>query len=158
MLSCDPAFHSLALTQIPGADYVDVILRPLPTGATTDPSDWLRATFDVRHSPFWLRAVFGLRQAVVPLLGIERSPADVFAVQQASANEALTWASERHLDFAAALGVDAEQRLVRLTTTVRLHGWRGRVYFLPVRLVHRLVAGAMLRTAARQFAQKASRV
>jgi len=32
----------------------------LPTGATTDPSDWLRATFDVRHSPFWLRALFGL--------------------------------------------------------------------------------------------------
>jgi hypothetical protein len=153
MSSYEPAFRSLALTRLPGADYVDVIVQPMPTGATTDPSDWLRATFDVRHSPVWLRALFGLRQALVPLLGLERSPADVFAVQQVSASEALTYASERHLDFAAALAVDAEQRLVRLITTVRLHGWRGRVYFLPVRLVHRVVAGAMLRRAARQFGE-----
>ncbi|MGI8537740.1 MAG: DUF2867 domain-containing protein [Mycobacteriales bacterium] len=151
MSSVEPAFRSMALVWLPEPDYVDVIVRPLPRGATTDPTAWLRATFDVRRSPAWLKALFGLRQAAVPLLGIERSPRDRFAIQEVSAEEALTHASERHLDFAAALGVDAEQHLVRLTTTVRLHGWRGRVYFLPVRLAHRTIAGSMLRRAAREL-------
>lgn len=42
-------------------------------------------------------------------------------------------------------------RLVRVTTTVRLHGWRGRLYFAPVRLVHPIVVGAMIRGANRAF-------
>lgn len=156
MSTLEPAFRSLALTRLPDADYVDVIVLPLPAGATTDPTAWLRATFDVRRTPGWIKALFALRQVLVPLLGIERSPADTFAIREVSSQEAMTHASERHLDFAAALGVDAEQRLVRLTTTVALHGWRGRAYFLPVRLVHRPIAGAMLRRAARELSRDAA--
>ncbi|MFD0660909.1 DUF2867 domain-containing protein [Thermocatellispora tengchongensis] len=50
------------------------------------------------------------------------------------------------------MAVDAEARLVRITTTVRLKGWRGRVYFWPVRLVHPIVVRAMLRSAQRRLA------
>src|SRR5690606_18779294 len=60
----------------------------------------------------------------------------------------------RHLDFRCAVGVDAGAGLVRITTAVRLHGWRGHVYFTPVRLVHPAVVDAMARRASRQPARR----
>jgi hypothetical protein len=35
---------------------------------------------------------------------------------------------------------------------VRLHGWRGRLYLAPVRLLHPVITNAMLRGAARALA------
>ena len=69
----------------------------------------------------------------------------VMALQQRGLTHevALVGFDDRHLDFRAAVGVDAPARLVRVTTTVRLHGWRGRVYFAPVRLLHPVVVRSM---------------
>lgn len=147
-----PAFRSLALTRLPNADYVDVVFLDLPPGVTTDPVRWTQAVFSVRDTPAWIKALFVLREGLVPLIGVPHAPTDVFAVREVSGDEALVCAQDRHLDFAAGVGVDAEQGLVRLTTTVRLHGWRGAVYFAPVRLLHRPVCAAMLRRAARKLA------
>lgn len=66
--------------------------------------------------------------------------------------EALIVADERHLDFRVAVGVDSRANLLRVTTVVRLHGWRGKVYFAPVRLLHGPVVQAMLRRAIRRLA------
>ena len=41
--------------------------------------------------------------------------------------------------------------MLRVTTTVRLHNTRGRLYFAPVRLAHPIVMRAMLRSAARSW-------
>lgn len=147
----DPAFRSQALEQIPDADYVDVLVVPLPPGATHDPVRWVDATFGVGDAPPWVRALFALRQSVVGLVGISRGAGDDFTIRQVLGDEALVHVDEQHLEFAAGLGVDAESGLVRLTTTVRLHNWRGRLYFAPVRALHRPVAGAMLRRAARRL-------
>jgi hypothetical protein len=37
---------------------------------------------------------------------------------------------------------------------VRLHGWRGRLYFAPVKLVHPSVVRGMLRRAAGILAER----
>ena len=147
-----PAFRSLALIRIPNADYVDVVFLDLPTGVTTDPVRWTQAVFSVRDTPAWIKALFVLREGLVPLIGVPQAPEDVFTVREVSGEEALVCAQDRHLDFAAGVGVDAEQGYVRLTTTVRLHGWRGALYFAPVRVLHRPVCAAMLRRAAKQLA------
>lgn len=55
-------------------------------------------------------------------------------------------------DFADVCVVDAAAALVRVVTAVRLKGWRGRLYFGPVRLLHPVVVRAMLRRAARGLA------
>jgi len=39
-----------------------------------------------------------------------------------------------------------------VTTAVRLKGWRGRVYFVPVRLLHDPVTRSMMASAANQLA------
>ena len=148
-----PAFRSLALDAIPRPDHVDVIAVALPPGSTTDPSEWTRMIFSVGSTPIWVRILFGLRQLLVPLIGVRPGDPDTaFAVRRVVGEEALVEASDRHLDFAAGIGVDTERRLVRLVTVVRLHGWRGRLYFAPVALVHPAVARSMMRRAARRLA------
>jgi hypothetical protein len=130
-----------------------VIAVVLPPGSTTDPAEWTRAIFSVASTPVWVRVLFGLRQLLVPLIGVRPGDPDTaFAVRRVVGEEALVEASDRHLDFAAAIGVDAERRLVRLVTVVRLHGWRGRLYFAPVALVHPAVVRSMMRRAARRLA------
>jgi len=147
-----PAFRSLALDAIPRPDHVDVIAVGLPPGSTTDPSEWTRTIFSVDSTPTWVRVLFGLRQLLVPLIGVRPGdPGTAFAVRRVVGEEALVEASDRHLDFAAGIGVDAERRLVRLVTVVRLHGWRGRLYFAPVALVHPAVVRSMMRRAARRL-------
>ncbi len=130
-------------------DYADVAIIALPHGTPTDPAQWARTIFSMRTSPAWVRAALGLRQLVVPLMGIARSPRNTFAVDEVSSNEALICASERHLDFRCAVGVDEEAGLVTVTTAVELHGLRGLLYFAPVRLAHPIVVHSMLTRAAR---------
>lgn len=144
-----PAFRSLALDEIPRPDHLDVIAIPLPAGATTDPATWARAIFARASTPFWVQLAFVLRQLLVPLIGVRPGSTGVlFRVRRVVGEEALLAASDRHLDFACGVGVDAERELVRVTTAVRLHGWRGRLYFAPVGVVHPVVVRAMLRRAA----------
>ncbi|QCQ93648.1 DUF2867 domain-containing protein [Rhodococcus sp. SGAir0479] len=142
-----PAFWSMALEDIPRPDYVDVVAVPLPAGATDDPRVWAETVFAVDASPRWVRLAFAVRQMLVPLIGVPRGGRDVFAVARVQDGEALVSADDRHLDFRAAVAVDAETRLVRMTTVVRLKGWRGRVYFAPVGVVHPVVVQSMLRRA-----------
>lgn len=152
-----PAFRSRTLEDIPRPDVLDVIAVPLPEGAPEDPAVWAREIFGAASPPLWVRAAMGLRQAVVPLLGIRPAPRDVFAVRDVVGEEALIAVDDRHLDFRCGVGVDPVARLVRVTTAVRLKGVRGRVYFAPVGLAHPAVVTAMLRRTARRLTRPAPR-
>lgn len=140
---------SLALRDIPRPDYADAAIAPLPAGAPTDPEAWARRMFSVRAMPRWVAAALALRQLLVPLMGIPRAAEDTFAVRDRAGDEVLLAADDTHLDFRCAVAVDPEAGLLRVTTAVRLHGWRGRAYFAPVRLLHPIVVQAMIRSAGR---------
>lgn len=99
--------------------------------------------------PWWVNALMGLRAALVPLIGLRSAPEGVFEVTEVVGDEALMVFDDDHLEFRCAVGVDRGAGLVRLTTVVRLHGWRGHVYFTPVSLLHPLVVNAMLRRTRR---------
>lgn len=122
--------------------------------APTDPVVWARAIFSARSTPLWVKAAVGVRQLLVPLLGVRPTRRGVFDVDRVVGEEALIAHDDVHLDFRAAVGVDAEARLVRVTTAVRFHGWRGRLYFVPVRPLHGAVVRAMLRRAVRRLARR----
>ncbi|MDQ0634588.1 hypothetical protein QFZ40_002497 [Arthrobacter pascens] len=158
-----PAFRSLALDSIPFPDYADVIVLPVPDGlhngdggekgAIEDPRVWAEALFSAKSMPAWVVALMGLRQTVVGLIGASRATAGVFAVSEVRGEEALISTDDRHLDFRCGVAYDAGARLLRVTTTVRLKGWRGRLYFFPVRLLHPLVVHAMMARAVRRLTQ-----
>ncbi|GAA1810287.1 DUF2867 domain-containing protein [Agromyces neolithicus] len=151
MASTGPVFNSLVFDEIAAPDHLDLIAVPLPRRAPVDPAIWASELFTIPSTPVWVRAAFLVRQALAPLIGVPRGDrATAFAVQRVVGEEALIVTPDRHLDFACAVGVDVERRLVRVVTAVRLHGWRGHVYFAPVKLAHPLVVTSMLRrTAAR---------
>jgi hypothetical protein len=146
------AFWSIAFADIPAPDYADAIIGVLPDGAPLDPADWARTLFSIAAMPRWVAAAMGVRQLLVPVLGIPRAPRGAFAVRRVEGGEALLGFDDMHLDFRVAVGVDQATRLVRIVTAVRLKGWRGRLYFAPVRLGHPAVVQAMLRRSQRLLA------
>lgn len=145
-----PSFWSLALRDIPCPDYADVQVFALPPGVPDDPAWWARAVFDIRSAPAWVRVLMEVRQRVIRVIGLPPSPEGTFDVDEVCGEEALIVADERQLDFRAGVGVDRARRLLRITTTVRLHGWRGRVYFAPVSLLHPVITRAMAQRAVRR--------
>ena len=146
---------SIALRDIPQPDYADALIAAVSPQAPIDPEVWARTLFSLDSMPRWVVAALLLRQVAVRLIGIPPAARDVFNVRERQGDEVLIVADDTHLDFRCAVAVDRRMRLVRVTTTVRLHGWRGRVYFAPVRLVHPLVVGAMIRRANRSFERAA---
>ncbi|MBT2586575.1 DUF2867 domain-containing protein [Arthrobacter sp. ISL-95] len=144
-----PCFRSLAFREIPKPDYADVCLATLPEGAGTDPKEWAERLFSLKSMPRWVSAAMGLRQALVPLIGVPKAPRDTFTVTDRAGEEALIFVQDKHLNFAAAVGVDPVSRLIRVTTAVELKGWRGKLYFGVVRPVHPIVVNAMLKKAIR---------
>lgn len=145
MTPAQPAFSSLALAEIPDPDFADMSISILPAHATADPEAWARSLFSIRTLPKWILLAMVLRQAIVPLLGIRAAPRGVFTVRELRGDEALMAFQDRHLDFAVAVGVSEQSNTVRVTTTVRIKNRIGRLYFVPVRILHPLVIQSMLK-------------
>jgi len=143
-----PAFSSLALGE-GRFDHGDVVFVPIPPQVTTDPREWAETLFSRDAIPKPVQALFGVRMIFASLLGLRPAPSGVFDVREVVGEEALIAFDDAHLDFRCAVGVDATARVVRVTTVVRLHGWRGRLYFAPVSLLHPLILQSMLRRTRR---------
>jgi hypothetical protein len=145
------ALSSLAIDACPTADVIDVQALPVPAGLSgaeyADPACWLQQLFDRRSVNPVVGALFVVRGALVRLIGVDRSAepdlATVFDVQLVEGEEALTSQRARHLDFWCAVGIDGDR--LRVTTVVRFHGWRGRLYWLPVGALHGPVTRSMMR-------------
>ena len=148
---------SLALREIPTPDYADAVIVPLPPGTPVDPAEWARRLFSLRTMPRWVVGALAARQVLVPLLGIPRAAEDVFTIREQDEDEVMLGVDDRHLDFRCGVAVDPVGRLLRVTTTVRLHGCRGRLYFSPVRVLHPLVVRAMIRSAGQSLADESTR-
>lgn len=146
-----PSFSSLALTGQPPPDWADVVLTPLPAGSTGDPRHWAQQVFSLRDGPRPVLVLLALRQRLVGLIGVRKADQDVFEVREVVGQEALIVAHEPHLTFRCGVGVDHDAGLLRVTTAVWLHGWRGRVYFAPVSVLHDPVTRAMMRQAVRHW-------
>ncbi|WP_455360439.1 DUF2867 domain-containing protein [Streptomyces sp. SYSU K21746] len=117
-----PAGALLARTAFDRTDFSDAWRLPLGPGMPTDPAAW---------------------EGVLPFPVVAREGAEVLLGEDAG-----------HLDFRASLYVstDAGEEAVTLSTVVRTHNLRGRLYFAVVRRVHPFMARAMLRRTHRRLA------
>lgn len=141
-----------ALRRCPDPDVIDTQAVRLPPNAPTDPRGWVRQIFSPDSLPRWTLPLFAARQLAAPLVGARRESSmdAAFGVQQADDVSALVVNRDRHLDFWCVVAVDAERDLLSLTTVVKLHGWRGRLYWAPVGMLHASVTRGMLHRAVRQ--------
>lgn len=144
--------RSLAIDACPDADIIDVQGVRLPSGAPDDARWWLRQVFTFRSAPLPVIALMAVRQATAWVVGASRGRRadDVFAPIADDGHEVMAFEPDRHLDFWAAVAVD--DGLLRVTTVVRLHGWRGRLYWLPVGALHGPVLRSMMRRAVARAA------
>jgi hypothetical protein len=137
---------SVAYELIPRPDWASTTTIAVPDGTAHDSRAWAERIFDRRSVPTVVKALFVLRQVVVPLLGIPVAGSSALAVSGVRGDEAVIDTDDRHLHFVA--GVKAEPHLLHVTTAVTLKGWRGRLYFLPVRFLHDQITRSMMRAAA----------
>ncbi len=150
---------SIAFDDIPGPDFADAVIVSIPESpdpVVESPVWWARQVFSVSSAPPWVTFLLGLRQLLVGLVGINRATEGVFDIAREEGNEALISTDDTHLDFRAAVGIYPDRRLLQVTTVVRLHGWRGRLYFVPVSVLHGPVTRSMVKRAVRNFANRGS--
>lgn len=130
------------------ADAYQVELRP---GMSADPQVWARAV--LADPPRWVRAAMGARNALVGLVGIERSDGTLFAPVAAHGGEVLVGRDAGHLGFRVSLLVEPDGRgVVTVSTVAQTFNRRGRAYLAVVRLVHPRVVRAMVRRGSRRLA------
>lgn len=146
-MSGSPGFASRALDGVPEPDFADVQIVPLRGATGIAPDDWVRAIFDRRSIPIAVKALFGLRAVLVPFIGLNQGrerASNPFEVEDVVDGEALVAHDEPHLLFRLAVAVDDERGLLRATTVVVHHNWRGRLYFVPVGVLHGPVLRSMM--------------
>jgi hypothetical protein len=139
-----------ALDLMPRPDWACSTIVALPENVTHDAQTWARAVFDVRALPIWVKGLFAVREVAVRVLGIPQGDPSMLAVKRVVDDEAILDTDDRHLHFVASVGVEGQR--LNVTTAVRLKGWRGRLYFLPVRFLHDPITRAMINGAARRLA------
>lgn len=150
-----PAFVSRALDGVAEPDFADVQIVALRGATGISADEWVRAIFDSRSLPFWVKALFGLRAVLVPFIGLRQArerAASPFEVRDVVGGEALVVTDAPHLLFRLGVAVDDDAGLLRATTVVVHHNWRGRLYFVPVGVLHGPVLRSMMVRAARRGA------
>lgn len=163
-----PASSALAAS-VPGAYFHDAwAIAPLDAGATA-----LELFLTVTAgTPGWVNTLMTLRNRVVSMLGLKNlgtlsaldpaKPASayqigdrvgIFTLFANTPDEVLLGDKDKHLDVILSVhrAVDAAsgQVLATVSTVVHVHNWLGRLYMLPVTPMHRIIAPAVLRGAAR---------
>jgi len=112
--------------------------------ASADPAEWARVLF--QDPPRWVASALAARDRAVGFLGLRATSHDRFGVRAENEHEVLVGSDDRHLDFRAS--VRCAPGTVEVVTFVQIHNALGRVYLLPVRLVHSPMVRRMLRRAA----------
>ena len=137
---------------LPRVDWSDAYAVEVPGDAGgACAQEWAEAIF---HSPpSWIRLLFGLREVLVTVIGIERGGAHVFDTVDWRSNEVLLGTDQGHLGFRASVLVEPGR--VVLSTVVQLRNRRGRAYSAVVRRIHPWVVRSTLARAAQSIGDAA---
>lgn len=152
--------------------YIESYGVVLPEGVRTDLCGATRSIlFD--QSPGWIDTLMSWRnsfaravglkvaeidkQEVLDNFSLERESLGFFKIYASSATEVILGDDDWHLDFRVSISLnDKPRQEVVLTTAVQYKNWFGRIYFLPVSFVHRLMVGFLLRNACWQESVRSS--
>ncbi len=140
---------SAAFDLIPRPDWAATTTVAAARADQHSADQWARAIFDVSALPWWAKGLFALREAAARVLRLPPGDPAMLAVDRVVGDEAIIDTDDRHLRFVAAVRVDSD--LVHVTTVVTFKGLLGRLYFLPVRLLHDAVTRSMMVAAARRM-------
>lgn len=121
-----------------------------------------------KSTPAWVDSAMTIRNRLVSLLGLKNlgglseinatksapeyklgERVGIFTLLSTSDTEVLLGDRDKHLDVVVSVhrqqSEKATQVIVTVTTVVKVHNWLGRLYMLPVRPAHHVIAQAMVR-------------
>jgi hypothetical protein len=156
---------------LPRRDYADAFRVQIPPGCACA-SAVAQALFST--VPGWVEILLRLRNALVAPLGLKTGPAPqaaappenaitgqtgplwrigIFPVLACTPEEILMGEDDKHLNFRVSVLVEREgaDNWAVVSTAVRFNNWLGRIYFVPVRPVHRVIVPAILRRGVRHL-------
>jgi hypothetical protein len=156
---------SEVLKLVPGCYFHDAWSIPAAQPGLDPLAQFLRVA---RLTPAWIDAAMRLRNRVVALFGLKdlgglsgidptKPPSaykagdrvGIFTLISRSPTEVLLGDDDRHLKVVVSVhrtpGAHAMAEIVTVTTVVKVHNWLGRLYMLPVRPAHRIIARTMVR-------------
>ncbi len=162
----------------PSYDYIDSF-----QGGITDSDNSLDSTRVGKafftSSPQWVGALFALRNRIVALFGLKTSGSStnrqellnrftcqkgerlgLFKVFDKTEQEVILGEDDKHLDFRISLFLDQTPggtgvKTLTISTTVTFHNAWGRLYFVPVRPLHKQIVPAMLKAIIRELEKPA---
>lgn len=128
-------------------------------------------------APKWIERLFNLRNKIAGVLGLKTGDKSVnkeqqlsnfrceegeklglFLVYHKSENEVVLGENDKHLNFRISLLQDCSEKpgnkKVTITTTVHFNNWFGKLYFLPVKPFHKIIAPLMLKGIIREVKKK----
>ncbi|MEM8906519.1 MAG: DUF2867 domain-containing protein [Bacteroidota bacterium] len=127
--------------------------------------------------PAWFRVLIYLREAIATFLGLKTAVGmdieqqrqtfngqvgealALFKVMGRSETELMMGENDRHLDFRLSFFAHPKEGHTQLilATTVQFNAWIGKLYFLPVGPIHRLITPIILRRIAAALTQEAAK-
>jgi hypothetical protein len=69
----------------------------------------------------------------------------IFTVSARNENEIVMEENDKHLKFRVSVLVDREKSEIYLTTVVKYNNWGGRLYFIPVKPVHKMLVKSQIK-------------
>ncbi len=163
---CPLPTNSHISTALDRVDYADAYASAFSAKKALSIEDVARAFFSA--SPKWISLLFRLRNELVRVLGLKtphgKPPTELqdsdfekgktlglFKILDKNQREILCGEDDWHLNFRASFflernsGENPFQYNLIFSTTVKFHGLFGRLYFLPVKPLHKLIVRAMIR-------------
>ncbi len=141
---------SAAFERIPRPDWASTTTVAVSDATQCTAEQWAKAIFDLSALPSWVRGLFALRALAAAALRLPQGDPAMLAVDSVVGDEAIIDTDDRHLRFVAAVGTEPPS-LVHVVTAVKFKGLPGRLYFVPVRLLHDAVTRSMMVRAARRI-------
>ena len=156
-------------------DYVDSFKEEVIDSLKNINSDNVAKAF-FSSSPKWVGILFILRNEIVGIFGLKTSGkiSDIqkrldnfkyetnerlglFKVFSKTENEIIMGEEDKHLNFKISLlisNLNKEQtrKEITISTAVEFNNWFGKLYFLPVKPLHKLIVPAMLKGMVKQLA------
>ena len=129
-------------------------------------------------TPKWVGILFILRNSIVTVFGLKTSEKTndrkqqldnfnfepnerlgLFKVFSKSDNEVILGEDDKHLNFRISLLIENlnTENLIKeitITTTVEFNNWLGKLYFLPVRLFHKIIVPRMLKAIIKELGKR----
>lgn len=147
-----PERAHLARAAFDQVDFSDAWRLPRLRRTPDDPQVWASAIFpDLSHR---VPALLKVRNLLVRFVGIEPGDSRAFETVAQDGDELLLGSDASHLDFRASILVDTYT--VTVTTVVKIHNRRGRLYMAVVSRFHPFIVRRMLRRAHRRLDERSA--